>query len=190
MKEQDLYEQEEKSEAKVSALIEEFDALMEREEENALSGEGLYAEFCASFGYGDGFHEVEDRMRDEEEEVQEAFELLKKKFGRYWKDEFANLCELRQVHGLHGVSHSVYSILLGELEVQLEEDLAKRIQELDEAEFTRFSRKVNACILERRKDFAYIDLSYERFDMILKTDALLELMKEEIEAKLNSKENL
>lgn len=154
-------------------LIEDFNEYCKGVEDYLNSEESMHAEFCQSFGYGDG--EIETRQLDDEgrDAVADLEALLPRKSD--FQSTLADCCDLLLI-GIYITDNEVYSCTIGEHEDQLDDAMVERINSLTPEEFKEFRRDVEAYIPEHdgkmRSDCVYFNRNYDRWVMVLDVEKL------------------
>lgn len=151
-------------------LIDSINEFIARETEYALSAESAHADFAASFGYGDG----EIDLRNLDDDLSDLVETARKTMTR---DEVETLmrdsCSM-ELAGIWRVSNDIFSVSIGEIEVELPEEITVQLDQLSEIELAQVKRRADAYISGHH---AYINLNGSRWVMVLDYELFAEALE-------------
>lgn len=164
----------EKRKSELDALAAQIDEIAQSTDELLETEESMHADYCQSFGYGDG----EPDLRDLTDEIAPKVKALKKATGKDFKSELASVCNL-EFTGIYTRSNEVYSVIIGEYEDQLPEEIAAQARAMsdEEKEYLRCQIS-NACLGYSCPDCIYINKDYDRWALVVDEDRLDERLTE------------
>jgi len=151
----------------VSIINEELEAASNYE----TSHESITASFVASLGYNEGTPEL-DRIDDELTALL-AQESVKKLSKRALNSLLIDSSRLRYVSHIGAINNGIYHRSIGEIEIELGDEIVAQLSALTAEEFVYVSRHTEGYI-KPNSQYAYVDHSYERFELVLDETLLRE----------------
>lgn len=155
--------------SKIETLIDKINALAEQTEENALSENSLHYEFCSSWCYNEAdFSQL--HLISLDDETQDAIKEAIKKHGETKVFEVIkdhSTCELEE--SIRAGSNEVFSVSIGEIKTELDDDLKNELDSLNEDDLKRVKSKID-CYIPQNNKYFYVNLSDSRFYMRLNDD--------------------
>jgi hypothetical protein len=130
---------------------------------------GSHAEYVSSMGYGDAWHDF-SLSEIEDDAVTDALEALQKQDQKAFQSLILENSDV--VHcGMRLLGNEVFSIILGELEHELDGSLVDAFDALSGEEQEEVSKKVNTYLKRGR---IYVDHGCDRMALVLDVDAVRE----------------
>lgn len=127
------------------------------------------ADFC-QWGFSEGvglyYGELDYKCSELIEKIKDEFDLNKKDLEQL----IADCSEIEANHGMHRVSNEVFSVLLGELELEILNNTSEAIAVLD-LDDDEINNQIDAYY---KNGYLYINLDYNRWSLVLDYDQLKE----------------
>jgi len=152
-------------------LVAYINAELEAASAYATSHESNTASFVASLGYNEGTPEL-DRIDDELTALL-AQEPVKKLSKMELNSLLIDSSCLQYVLHMGGISNGIYHRSIGEIAVELGDDIVAQLSALAEEEFDYVNKRADGYITRPGK-YAYVNHSYERFALVLDETLLRE----------------
>jgi hypothetical protein len=159
----------------LETLIDRLNDQAQTEEESALSIEGNYGEFCASFGYGEASKsEVLKAVSESIKDLDEGEIVLARLKALDKKDLFSLLerHSIVETIGIYLTHDEIFSVSLGEIEFEIDEEARAEFEKLSAEEKETVRRGVD-FYLDADGSLGYLDLNYNRMVMVLDADGLM-----------------
>jgi hypothetical protein len=161
---------------RLDSIVEQIDSIAKSAEEYATSAEGSYADFVGSIGYGDG--DI-DLSRIDDDRVKEFLQSMSEKEQMTWLKQNDSCLSVESV-GIHIVANEIFSVIVGEIEEQLPDDLTDELEKLTLAEACYVADEVDGCYLGNTS-YIHVNCDYDRVVLVLDTDAAIEAIESENE---------
>lgn len=160
----------------VDTLVEQVNEFAKAQKEYNLSSESAYHALCSDLGYG---NPDESQLEDH---AKTALKVLRKRFPKTWKSELLKYTHVEQT-GIHIQDNEIFSVSPGEVEEQMPDELVAALSKLSNEEYELVRRHADVYLQKRGQscpDCIYLNLDYNRFVLILDTDALCAEMNVEV----------
>lgn len=147
----------------LTKLTAEIDAIAVGAREYRESEDCADAEYAQTFGYGDGYGEVESRIKDMDDELKAKVEAMRSVDPKRFYEHLAEVCDLRLV-GLGCSNDEVFSVHLGEVEEQLDGDIREQVMALTPIKREALRKMLDEAYLGK-SDCIYINMDSDRWVM-------------------------
>lgn len=162
---------------KLDSVIDRINEMVRNYEENATSPDGGYHEFIQTLGYGEGLGDVRRGLHGVEVDDPSHIEFLLGLDDRELVIALDSVTDI-VVAGMRLLDNELFSLILGEQEIELDSELSRELEGLTDDERAYISRNLE-CYWDGSSRFVYTDMCDTRLVMQLDEELLAEFIASE-----------